>query len=104
MSMKKKVENVLIELGVTPNLSGFGYLCKAIEVINGSKERMKLVDGIYVEVANQFNSTKHSVERGIRSAISRMNRDGEAWKKYVGVNDVTNATVLYTLALRMKED
>lgn len=102
--MKNKVENVLIELGVMPNLSGFGYLCKAIEVINGNKERMKLVDGVYVEVANQFNSTKHRVERGIRFAISKMDRDSEAWKKYVGVNDVTNATVLYTLALRMKED
>ena len=102
--MKNKVENVLIELGVTPNLSGFGYLCKAIEVINASNERMKLVDGVYAEVARKSNSTAYSVERGIRTAISKMNVGSDAWKKYVGVNDVTNATVVYTLALRMKEE
>lgn len=103
-SMKNKVENVLIELGVTPNLSGFDYLCKAIEVINASDERMKLVNGVYAEVAEQLNSKVFNVERAIRLAISKMDKESEAWKNYIGLSDVTNATVIYTLALRLKED
>lgn len=58
--MKKKIEEVLIELGVYPNLSGFDYICKAVEILNSTNERMKIVDGLYVDIAKEFNSQKKS--------------------------------------------
>ena len=102
--MKKKVEEALIELGVYPNLTGFNYICRAVEIISESKEKMKIVDGLYVDVAKEFNSTKSKVERAIRHAITKMDKDSETYKKYVGTKDKTNSVVLYTLAFRLKED
>ena len=102
--MKKKVEEILIEMGVYPNLSGFDYICKAVEIISESKERMKIVDGLYADVAKAFDSTNHKVERAMRHAISKMDRESEAFKKYIGIKDTTNSAVLYTLATRLKGD
>lgn len=102
--MKKKVEYVLIELGIYPNLFGFDYICKAIEIINESTERMKIVDGLYVDIAKQFNSQKNRVERAIRHAISKIDKSSDAWNEYLGIKETTNSTFLYTLATRLKED
>lgn len=44
--MKKKVEDLLIELGIYPNLYGFAYICKAVEIISSNKERMKLCNSM----------------------------------------------------------
>lgn len=100
--MKKKVEDLLIELGIYPNLYGFAYICKAIEIISSSKERMKIM-WIYSEVAKEFNSNTARVERGIRHAFSRIDKDSEAWKR-LGINETTNSAVLYTLAVKLKQD
>lgn len=102
--MRKKVEEILIKMGVYPNLLGFGYICKAIELINSSKERMKIVDRIYVDIAEEFNSSKSRVERNIRHAISKMDKNSEAYKQYIGIEDVSNSAVLYTLAINLRED
>lgn len=102
--MRRKTEDVLIELGITPNLSGFNYICKAVEIINASKERIRIVDGLYADIAKEFNTTKIRVERAIRHAISKMDKESEAYKKYLGIKEHTNSAVLYTLAMRLKED
>lgn len=102
--MKKKVEDVLIEMGVYPNLTGFNYICRAVEIISESKGKMKIADGLYVDVAKTFGSTNYKVERAIRHAISKMDKDSEAFKEYIGIKDTTNSAVLYTLAVRLKED
>lgn len=101
--MKKKVEDLLIELGIYPNLYGFAYICKAVEIISLSTERMKIM-WIYSEVAKEFNSNAARVERGIRHAFSRIDKDSDAWKKYLGIKETTNSAVLYTLATKLKED
>lgn len=102
--MKKKVEEVLIELGIYPNLLGFDYICKAVEILSTSNRRVKIVDGLYVDIAKEFDSTASRVERGIRHAISKMNKDSESYRKYVGIKYPTNSVVLHTLAVRLKED
>lgn len=102
--MKKSVKEVLIELGITPNLSGFRYICMAIELISTSKENVRVIDGLYTKIAEEFNTTIGGVERAIRYAVSKINRDSEAYKKYIGVNGKANSTILHMLAIRLEEN
>lgn len=100
--MKKKIEEILIELGVYPNLSGFNYICKAIDYI--SKNSGARICAVYSLVADDFNTTSSRVERAIRHALSKADKDSDAYKKYMSVKDTTNSTVLYTMAVRLRED
>lgn len=102
--MKKKVEKALIEMGIYPNLLGFDYICKAVEILDSSNGRMKIVDGLYADIAKEYKSTIRRVERAIRHAISKIDKDSDAYKKYIGIKEPTNAAVLYTLAVRLRED
>jgi len=102
--MRKKVTDVLIELGVTPNLKGFDYICRAVEIISNSKKRMDIVKGIYADIANEFDTTSSRTERAIRHAFSKVDKESEAYKKYIGIDKTTNSTLLYTLAYRLRED
>ena len=102
--MRKKIENALIEMGIYPNLKGFGYICEAVEILENNNRDMKIVDGVYREISEKIGVTKLSVERAIRHAITKADRKGEAFKKYIGIENATNAAFLHTLALRMKEE
>lgn len=102
--MRKKIENALFELGITPDLKGFDYICSAVEIIQNSEERMKIVDGLYVDVAKEFKTTSSRVERAIRSAFTRLDKESEAFTKYINSDRLTNSALLYTLAYRLKED
>lgn len=101
--MRKKIGNALIELGITPDLKGFDYICSAIEIISKSNEKIKLVDGVYVDVAKEFDTTASSVGRAIRHAFSKMDKNNGAYKKYIGIDKSTNSALLYTLAYKLKE-
>lgn len=100
--MKNKVEDLLIELGIYPNLYGFAYICKAVEIISRSKERMKIMQ-LYEEVVKEFDSNTARVERGIRHAFSRIDEDSGAWK-CLGIKETTNSVVLYTIVTKLRED
>ncbi len=102
--MRKKIENALFELGITPELKGFDYICSAVEIIQSTEERMKIVDGLYVDVAKEFKATNTKVERAIRSAFTRLDKESEAFNKYLGISNMTNSALLYTLAYRLRED
>lgn len=100
--MRRKTENVLLELGITPNLKGFEYICRAINYI--SVDRTVKMCKVYEFVAADLDTTYQRVERAIRHAISKMDKDSEAWEKYIGIKNTTNSAVLYTLAMKLQED
>lgn len=102
--MRKKIENVLFELGITPDLVGFNQICSAVEIISNSRERRKMVYEVYPEVAKELNTTASRVERGIRHAFTKIDKESEAFNKYLGISSMTNSALLYTLAYRLKED
>jgi len=102
--MRNKIENALLELGITPDLKGFDYIRSAVEIIQNSKERMKIVDGLYVDVAKEFKTTNTKVERAIRNAFTRLDTKSEAFTKYLNTDKLTNSALLYTLAYRLRED
>lgn len=100
--MKKKVEDVLIKLGITPNLLGFDYICRFVDYVSQNKSTKTGV--IYSHIAKECDSTYWRVERAIRHAISKMDKECKTYKKYIDTENTTNAAVLFTLAMRLKED
>lgn len=100
--MRIKTEDLLIELGITPNLKGFDYICKAINYI--SADRAIKMCSVYELVAKDCETTSSRVERAIRHALSKADKESEAYKKYIGIKDTTNSAVLYTLALKLREE
>ena len=100
--MEKKVEDVLIEMGIYPNLLGFNYICRSAAYImeNSSVRTWNLYD----MVAKDFGTTAGRVERGIRHAFSRADKDCEAYKHYMSVKETTNSARLFTLATRLRTD
>ena len=101
--MKKKVENALIELGITPYLKGFYYISSAVEIILKSNGKVRIVDGVYVDIAKEFDTTASRVERAIRYAFSKVNIENKAFIEYLGTDKLTNGALLYTLAYRLKD-
>lgn len=100
--MWKKNENVLLELGITPDLKGFGYICKAIDYISADRT-VKMCD-VYELVAKDFDASSSRVERAIRHAFSKVDKESEAFNKYLGISNMTNSALLYTLAYRLREE
>lgn len=99
--MKNRIGDILIELGITPDLNGFNYIITALELIK-TAEKVKTTT-LYGLVAKQHNTTVTRTERCIRSAFRKMDKQSDAYKKYVGINNPTNGSVLHTLAFRLKE-
>lgn len=103
--MRRKIEDGLLELGIKPNLNGFGYICDFIELIIDDEERKFKMMYLYSVVAKKNKTTSTSVERAIRHAISKINF--ECWNEhyvYSKRSNLTNAEFLYTFALRIKQE
>lgn len=101
--MRKKIENALLELGITPNLRGFGYICRAVEIILASQGKMRVVEGLYAEIAKECDSSIACVERAIRHAFTKVDVESRAFIQYLGTDKLTNSALLYTLAYRLRE-
>lgn len=102
--MLNKIEKALIELGITPELKGFDYICRSVEIITDSKDKKRTTADIYSQVAKDFGTTVPRVEKGIRHAITRIDTKSEAFSEYINTDRMTNSTVLYLLARRLMEE
>lgn len=107
--MDKKVGDILLELGITPNLKGFTYILELVDLINNDG-LMKITAG-YQIVAKRHDIKKwETIERSTRTAIGKANADSESFKEYFEefVNEKTkkvpNGVFLFTLAFKTKED
>lgn len=79
-NIDKSITETLMLLGVAPNVKGFHYLRKGIQLYVQSVETdPEIVRGVYTAAAEEFGTTRSSVERAIRHAIqsgwSRRSRD-----------------------------
>lgn len=99
--MDKKIKNVLIELGITPNLKGFNCIVEAVCYIMKNND-VKTTD-VYEHVAKNLGYEISNVERAIRHCISKANKTSETWNKYIGCKKVTNSTFLFILALKLED-
>lgn len=90
-------------IGITPNLQGFDYIGRAVELMIEDKRYVgNIVKGLYAKLAEEYNVTANSAERSIRHAISKVNR--EEWEKYTNSCVYKNSEFLATLALMIQRE
>lgn len=100
--MKKRIKQILFDLGIPVSLRGFDYLADGIEyAIETKRPKMGM---LYLYVGNKYNTRDVRVERGIRHAISKIDRESEAFKKYVGMNVHRNSEIIYNIAYKISEE
>lgn len=97
--MKRTTEELLIKLGIMPNLKGFERLCRAIEIINNSDKTLEMVE-IYERVSDIYGEPPRTTERVIKWAIGKI--DLNFWRKYCDKVPKT-AEALHLLAWLAKE-
>ena len=67
---KRYLQNLLLSLGVPPNVNGYIYIVYALELISQDPSCIKSVTkGLYIDEAKHFKTNPACVERGIRHAI-----------------------------------
>ena len=65
-----KIHEVLLSLGMPPNLLGYTYIITALEFISLNPLYLNVITkGLYKDIADKYGTTPASVERGIRHAI-----------------------------------
>lgn len=90
--MKIIIEDKLLEIGITPNLKGFRFICEAIEMILNEPDIKICL--MYELIARKYNSKLFIVERNIRHCV----------QKASGENKETNSEFLYRMALLIKRE
>jgi hypothetical protein len=97
--MRKQINELLLELGIPASLDGFNFIARAIEL--SIKQKMAMCKGIYTLIAEENGTKAQRVERSIRHAITKIDKD--VYTQYGG-RYYKNSDVIYTLALHFKEE
>lgn len=70
-SLSEAIQEILLSIGVPPNIYGFAYITYAVELLLLDSEYQHYVTkGLYVDIAQRYKTTPSRVERAIRHAIS----------------------------------
>jgi len=109
--LEATVTNILLEIGVPPQISGYNYVREAIILTVNDMELLRAVTKLlYPEVAKRFHTTAPRVERSIRHAIRSAWKKGDpaALQKYFGrvlasgIRKPTNSEFIAMLADRLR--
>ena len=72
------IENELLKLSATPDYVGYRYLVRAIELVLGCEEMLyNITTKLYPTIAEEFSVSPINVERGIRTLIAIIWREGD---------------------------
>ena len=70
--LKKVVNKLLLELGVSPHTRGFSYILEGVCLAYYNRELLyQVVKGLYYNISLIFNNTFTAIERAIRYSIER---------------------------------
>ncbi|MDR0855412.1 MAG: sporulation initiation factor Spo0A C-terminal domain-containing protein [Christensenellaceae bacterium] len=86
----KAVADILLQIGITPNIKGFHFIREAIVIAQENPQILnRITNELYPKVAKLFDSTADRVERAIRHSIE------VAWQK----GKINNLNALYGIRL-----
>lgn len=89
-SALERTGNMLIKVGIVPNLRGFHYLRYAVELIIEDMDVLnRITKVLYPKIAENFNSTPSKVERAIRHAIEVGTNSG----RMTNINKIIGADI-----------
>lgn len=106
-SMRNRIINALIELGLPANVKGFKYI---VEIVSEYAEDESLMSGklevLYYMLGKKEEASPQMVERNIRTSFGIIYKEGdqEAVNKYLPFQIRTNGNSLATLYLRLKQE
>lgn len=92
--MTERIEDLLLKIGITPNLNGFRYLCDILEMFV-EKPNAKIAL-LYEAVAKKYElKSGKQVEKGIQRALSHADLTifGDVFKKSFPTNNQFICTV-----------
>lgn len=92
---KTTVQKLLIDLGITPKTSGYGYLTLAIMHKLDCRPGDISMCRLYEFVGKAYNTTAASAERCMRFAVSRAYN----MTKFYGLNKLYNASIITRLPM-----
>ena len=63
------IREFLVESGVMPNLTGFDYLVRAVEIVK-EKKKVRATTELYPMLAKEFDTSASRVERAMRHIVT----------------------------------
>lgn len=99
--------DVLLALGITPNLKGFNVIIDMVDLLNSGKYTR--FNDMYAALSDKYGTKVSAVERSIRFATTKIDVNSETYKKYIGADltnksgKIVNTVFIHTLAHRIKE-
>lgn len=100
--MKKKIRQILFDLGIPFNLKGFSYLEYAIDYIISVDE--KSLTQVCMAVGEELFIPHESIYNSIVAAVKKINRNSDAWKRYVNLDKASNVEIIYALAFNIMKE
>ena len=97
--LAKRVGELLIRWGITPELKGFQYIIDAVCLW----DRKKRITEIYYEIADNRNDSWTAVERSIRHAFSGLDFNRNEVKSYFGNIERKNQKLISVIAWKINE-
>lgn len=89
------IQEILIQLGIMPGTKGFNYIIEFINELAINENQGAMI--IYKKIAKKYGTKYYNVERCIRHAIQKCDKESEAWSKYIKIENVKNKSFLYIL-------
>lgn len=103
MVKRELIEDVLVELGLSPAMKGFRYICDIVELILEVDMSDQKAVAIYDDIAKRNNDNWKNVERAIRYSLTLIKNKNseEKVKAFFGRCD-GNVNAFNVFAYRMK--
>ena len=92
-----KTNEFLIKLGVYPNLKGFDYIVRAVEIIK-EKGHLKVTKELYPKIAEEFGTLPTRVERAMRHIVSKISKS--RLEDLGFVKNPTTSELIYYIAMK----
>ena len=92
-----QVREFMLESGVFPNILGFNYLIRAVEIVK-KDGGVSTINKVYPQIAEEFKTTAIRVERGIRYVRDMI--PYKQFKKHGFAKVPTSKQLIYAFAFR----
>lgn len=110
--LSSEISSCLLDLGISANLRGFTYLEDSVYNIINKKENIINIKNLYDKLAIKYNTTSYNVERDIRYAIDKGEKNEDYEVAYtifrnsldIKTNKKTNKIFIMTLANYIKHE
>ena len=89
--LKKRTGDILLMIGIMPNLDGYKYIIKGVtDCVSDPSLFGRMTKGLYPQIAVAFGKTTQQVERGIRHAIQTGFNRGQ----FIKLNEIFRVHVI----------